>query len=123
MPRSTLIARLAHATPLLLLAAAFAPPAFAASADLAAPEIVETVNVGGSADIDLGSDPAQNAEDGIARSLQFARITQTGDGNRARIDQTGFGNRATIVQTGNGGSAWIVQSGRGNVAYISQSGR
>lgn len=123
MPRSTLIARLAHATPLLLLAAAFAPSASAASADLAAPEIVETVTLGGSADIDLGSDATQNAEDGIARSLQFARISQIGDGNRARIDQTGFGNRATIVQTGNGGSAWIVQSGRGNVAYISQSGR
>lgn len=100
-----------------------ASSAQAAQSDLGASDIVETVPVAGSSDLAADSSSAQGAEDSIARSLQVARITQSGDGNLARIDQSGSLNVATIVQSGNGNSAWIVQSGRGNVAYIAQSSR
>lgn len=125
VPRPLLLALARQAFAGLLLTAAALSTAHAATLDLGPAEIVESgaePAAAGGADSGLGSS-AQALEDSIARSLQFAQISQSGDGNLARIDQPGIGNQASIVQTGNGGSASIMQSGRGNVASITQSGR
>lgn len=104
-----------------LLSSALSAPAFAADADLAA---------GNELDSKFAAADLASAEDFASRSAEIAKIVQSNkrfDENVALVNQItadGHVSLATVVQTGHGNFAAVNQDARTNpaVAMVFQSG-